>query len=97
MSEIDITDIGDRRFHTYARYPYRAYYFSFDISPKTKYLLFVMQRLVDLDMPLTVTNLAKYSKRSPFEVKMELDEIERAGLRVRDYDEASGEYNLIRY
>ena len=97
MNEIDINDIGGMKFNDYARYPYKAYYCSFDITGRTKYLLFVMQRLVDEGLPLTVTELAKYSNRSPFEIKIELDEIERAGLRIREYDEASGEYRLIRY
>ena len=97
MKEIDICDIGGKDLESYSRQPYFAYYQSIDLSAKAKGLLFVMQRLVDLDMPLTISNLSKYCKRSPFEVKMEIDEIERAGLRIREYDEASGEYKLIRY
>ena len=97
MDDIDINDIGGKDLESYARQPYYAYYYSIDLTGKTKYLLFLMQRLVDEGLPLTVTELAKYSDRTPFEIKMELDEIERAGLRIREYDEASGEYKLIRY
>ena len=97
MNDFDINDIGDKKIKHYARQPYYAYYFSLDLTGKTKYLLFLMQRLVDEGLPLTATELAKYSNRSPFEIKMELDEIERAGLRIREYDEDSGEYKLIKY
>ena len=97
MDEIHINDLGGMDLDSYARQPYYEYFFSLDLSGKAKYILFLMQRLVDLGIPLNITNLAKYSKRTPFEVNVLIDEIERAGLRIREYDEETGEYKLIRY
>lgn len=79
------------------RQPYSGLYFYKCISENSKPLLWVIQRIVDLDKPLTISEISRVSGKDPFFVKKAIDEFEGAGLRMRRYDEKTGEYTLIRY
>ena len=79
------------------RHPYLGYFFYDDITEKYKPLLWVIQRLVDLDRPLTIMEISKVSGKDPFYVKKAIDEFEASGLRLRKYDEKTGEYILLRH
>ena len=90
-------DIGEIESINDMRRPYSGFYFYDCISENSKPLLWVIQRIVDLDKPLTISEISRVSGKSPFFVKKAIDEFEGAGLRMRRYDEKTGEYTLIRY
>jgi len=94
MPKIDIGDIERLRD---MRYPYVDLYYDEGLSFEARFVAWAMQRLVDLDLPLTISTISDATELEPFVIKQKIDEIEKLwNWKLREFDEKAGKYYLIR-
>ena len=67
------------------------------LSEGAHIVAWAFQRLVDLDLPLTISTISDATNLDPFFIKEKIDELEyRYFFKWREYDEITGKYRLIR-
>ena len=89
-------DIGKCEELTDVRYPFVGIIYDDDLSLEARIVAFAIQRLVDMDLPLTISTISDATDLDHWVIKQKIDEIERTHWRLREYDENTGKYYLIR-
>lgn len=90
-------DIGKCEELTDVRRPYVSMIYDDNLSLEARVVAFAMQRLVDMDLPLTISTISDATDLDHWVIKQKIDEIERTHMRLRGYDEEAGKYYLIRW
>lgn len=75
------------RVHEGVRPPFCYHIFDDELSDDAKITMISIQELVDEKEPLNIPVVAKRSGKNPFTVKRHMDELEEAGLAIRDVSE----------
>jgi len=89
-------DIGKCEKITDVRRPFMSMIYDDDLSLEARVVAFAIQRLVDMDLPLTICTISDATDLDHWVIKQKIDEIERTHWRLREYDEETGKYYLIR-
>ena len=90
-------DIGNIESLSDMRYPYVGMLYDDELTLEAHVVAWAFQRLVDLDLPLTITTISDATDLDYFVIKQKIDEIERVwNFKMREYDERTGKYRLIR-
>ena len=90
-------DIGKCEKFTDVRPPFMKFIYNDDLSLEARVVAFAMQRLVDMDLPLTISTISNATDLDHWVIKQKIDEIEREHhWKLRDYDKETGKHYLIR-
>ena len=90
-------DIGKCEKLTDVRRPYMKFIYNDDLSLEARIVAFAMQRLVDMDLPLSISTISDATDLDHWVIKQKIDEIEREhNWKLREYDDETGKYYLIR-
>ena len=89
-------DIGKCEELTDVRYPFVGMIYDDDLSLEARIVAFAIQRLVDMDLPLTISTISDATDLDHWVIKQKIDEIERTHWKLREFDEETGKYYLIR-
>jgi hypothetical protein len=90
-------DIGDIERLCDMRYPYVGMLYDDGLSAEARFVVWAMQRLVDLDLLLTIKTISDATDLDHFVIKAAIDELEKKWRwKLREYDESTGKYYLIR-